>query len=354
AEEVSHMLFGSGYRSLLFATHPPLPKRIARIEKHFDENEIAKLAKKLKAQEQREHIQAEQAEREFAEGSGASNKEGIFNVEAMIDNIGNPEFERILAAAILAAELPSGLSSAARSLEWAPEILFYCLLDDDDQIRDKQMMAVLRHMGDISEAKLSHLVDANSPITPEQRLPLLEICFPALKRRPVAEIEKILAMINYLVTFDRTIDSFEYLLSRMVAQHLREANNPSASVLHGRKKLDDHAQDLSTVISIVASHGQPTDGGAGLQMAQRAFKAGMNAVDIHHTNLSFHDDWQQSLDKALQNLDRLRPEDKNQVVKALATTVADDKKLVSAEHEMMRVVCSLLHVPLPILRQAEN
>ncbi len=216
------------------------------------------------------------------------------------------------------------------------------------------MMAVLRHMGDISEAKLSHLVDANSPITPEQRLPLLEICFPALKRRPVSEIEKILAMIKYLVTFERTIDSFEYLLSRMVAQHLREANNPSASVLHGRKKLDDHAQDLSTVISIVASHGQPTDGGAGLQMAQRAFKAGMNAVDIHHTNLSFHDDWQQSLDKALQNLDRLRPEDKNQVVKALATTVADDKKLVSAEHEMMRVVCSLLHVPLPILRQAEN
>ncbi|MCL4154771.1 UNVERIFIED_CONTAM: hypothetical protein GTU68_058060, partial [Idotea baltica] len=32
AEEVSHMLFSSGYRSLMFATHPPLVNRISRIE----------------------------------------------------------------------------------------------------------------------------------------------------------------------------------------------------------------------------------------------------------------------------------------------------------------------------------
>ena len=51
------MLFGTGYRSLMFATHPPLEKRISRIEKHFDAEEIERLAKKLKAQEQREHQQ---------------------------------------------------------------------------------------------------------------------------------------------------------------------------------------------------------------------------------------------------------------------------------------------------------
>ena len=353
AEEVSHMLFGSGYRSFMFATHPPLTKRIARIERGFESSEIGRLAKKLQAQEQREHVQAEKAEQEQANKLNAKNRGGIFNVDSMIDNIGSPEFERILAAAVLASEIPSGLTTAAHSLEWVPEVLFYCLLDDDQQLREKQLLIVMRTMGDISESKLSHLMASNAPVSSEQRLPLLEICFPTLKRRPFADIEKILSTINMMATVDNNIDSFEYLLSRLVARYLREAKNPSQSRLHGRKKLSDHPQELSTVISIVASHGHQTDGGAGLQLAQKAFKAGMASVGINHTNLSFKDNWQSDLDAALAKLDRLAPQEKSKVVHAVATTVADDKKLVSAEHELLRVVCSLIHVPLPILREAD-
>jgi len=112
-------------------------------------------------------------------------------------------------------------------------------------------------------------------------------------------------------------------------------------------------QELSTVVSIVASHGQQDTGAQGMQRAQHAYRAGMQAVGINHTNLNFNDDWQGTLDKALNKLDKLLPTEKNKVVQALATTVAEDKKLVTAEHEMLRVICSLIHVPLPILRQAE-
>lgn len=353
AEEVSHMLFGTGYRSLMFATHPPLEQRISRIEKNFDADEIAKLATKLRAQEQRQHIQAEQAAKEqAAERDGGSYKSGIFDVGSMIENIGNPEFERILAAALLSADIPVGLSDAARSLEWAPEVLFYCLLEDDPELREKQMLIITQQMGDISEKKVSHLSTANRLITPEQRLPLLEICFPTLKRRPISDIEQILATIRMIVLVDHKIDSFEYLLSRLVEQYLRESKNPSVTRLHGRKKLEKHVSELSTVVSIVASHGQQDSGAEGLQAAQKAYRAGMAAVEVHHTNLSFTDNWQNELDKALQTLNQLRPVDKSKVVSALAATVADDRQLVTEEHEMLRAVCSLIHVPLPILNRA--
>ena len=79
----------------------------------------------------------------------------------------------------------------------------------------------------------------------------------------------------------------------------------------------------------------------------------MSSVGINHTNLSFKDDWQKQLDAAVATLDLLRPADKHKVVQALAVTVSDDQKLVTAEHEMLRAICLLIHVPLPILNQVE-
>lgn len=352
SEEVSHMLFGSGYRSLMFATHPPLVDRIAKIERGFDQAEIDQLATKLRAQEKREHIQAQLAEKEQRSKTKAKSSGGIFDVDSMINNIGNPEFERILAAALLSAELPKGISTAARSLEWAPEVLLFCLLDSKPEIREKQLLIVVQQMGDISESKLAHLSSANKAITPEQRLPLLEICFPALKRRPVNDIKKVLTTINLLAAADNEINSFEYLLSRLVAKHLLESKDPSRSRLFGNKKLKNCIDELSTVVSILASHGQMEKGAQGLQMAQHAYRAGMESIGVMHTNLNFSDDWQTRLDEALKVLDLLLPEEKNKVVEVLATTVANDQKLVTEEHEMLRAICSLIHVPLPILHKA--
>ncbi|MBX2849836.1 MAG: M48 family metallopeptidase [Acidiferrobacterales bacterium] len=352
SEEVSHMLFSSGYRSLMFATHPPLVNRIARIEKGFDGSEIGQLATKLKAQERREHVQAELAEKEQQKKLDAKSTGGIFDVNSMIENIGNPEFERILAAALLSSHIPGGLASAARSLEWAPEVLLLCLLDDNESVREKQLLIVVQQMGDISERKLSHLASSNPKISPEQRLPLLEICFPALKRRPVSDIEDILTTINMLALADNRVDSFEYLLSRLVAKYLRESKDPSRSKLHGKRKLKDCIEELSIVVSAMATHGQLEQGTQGLQTAQHAYRAGMESIGIKHTNLQFKDNWQARLDKALIKLDELTPQEKNKVVSVLAITVSNDEKLVTEEHEMLRAICSMIHVPLPILQKA--
>jgi len=354
AEEVSHMLFGSGYRSLMFATHPPLEKRISRIEKSFDASEIEQLAKKLQAQEQREHVQAELAEQEQKKRAEGSTKGGFFDVESLVDNIGNPEFERITAAAVLASSLPSALSSAAHSLEWAPEVLFYCLLDQDDALREKQLLAVVEEMGDLSEGKLNHLIQANGLVRVGERLPLLEICFPTLKRRPISEIEKILKTIKRLSMADNNIDSFEYLLSRLITQYLHESHTPNLTRLHGNKRLKNCADELTLVVSAIAAHGQNSQTSQGLQEAQKAFRAGMGTAGINHKNLSFSDDWHAKMDAALATLDKLTPGDKRKVVVALARTALDDGDVVTAEHEMIRVICALIHVPLPLLQQVES
>ena len=78
----------------------------------------------------------------------------------------------------------------------------------------------------------------------------------------------------------------------------------------------------------------------------------MESIGIKHTNLQFKDNWQSRLDNALLKLDQLSPKEKNKVVSVLALTVSNDDQLVTEEHEILRAVCSLIHVPLPIMQKA--
>jgi len=353
-EEVSHMLFGTGSRSLMFATHPPLVERISRLEKGFKAEDIADLAVKLKKQETREHVQAELAQQEQQNKKDKKLNGGFFDVENIINDIGNPAVERIAAAAVLAASMSEGLSNAAHSIEWAPEVLFYCLLDENPELREKQLLAITKHMGDISERKVGFLLKENGIINPAQRLPLLDISFPTLKRRPTHEVEKILTTIDELTMVDNKIDTFEYLLSRLVGKYLHETHMPNRTRLHGDKKLKDCIDELTLVFSTIATHGQNSETAEGLQNAQKAFRSGMESVGIMHKNLIFADDWHAKMDAALDLLSRLTPSAKQKLVVALAKTVLDDHDVILAEQEMLRVICALINVPLPILQSASS
>ena len=253
----------------------------------------------------------------------------------------------------MAASLSDGLSNAAHSLEWAPEVLFYCLLDQDTKLQEKQKLIVAKNMGDISENKLNFLLKDNGLVELSQRLPLFDICFPTLKRRPVHEIEKILSTIHELAMVDGKVDVFEYLLSRLVEKYLNESHIPNRTRLHGTKKLASCTDELTIVISTVATQGQSGDKSQGLQQAQQAFRNGMESVGIKHKNLTFSDDWHAKLDNAIEVLNKLSPKEKQKLVVALSKTVLDDKKVITQEQEILRVICALLNVPLPILQSVK-
>ena len=59
-------------------------------------------------------------------------------------------------------------------------------------------------------------------------MPLFELSFPALKRRPIQNIEHILATIDQLILADGRVEVFEYLLSKLIRMHLEESLRPAA------------------------------------------------------------------------------------------------------------------------------
>jgi len=345
-EEISHMLFGDGRKMLLFSTHPPLADRIRRIEPGFQAEDLDRLAARLANEElKRQEKQAATAEKArasaAAEGSGSS----WMGAGGLIDQIGQPDMQRILMAAAVAASIPDNIRQAAQSAEWSPEVLFYSLLDREREIREQQLLLIAQSMGAESEAQVRALLDSGQVPPANQRLPLLELSFPALKRRPPEFVARVLATVQKLVVLDGQIDVFEYLLARLITQHLWESQNPHVTRSSGSLTLKRCIPEASRVLAILAGHGHDGDAAA-----KAAFAAGMNSLaEGQAAGMPAVGDWVKTLDTDLPKLDRMRAADKQQLVNALLLTVTHDGKTIPVELELLRVICSLIHVPLPLL-----
>jgi Zn-dependent protease with chaperone function len=339
-EEVSHMLFGNGEKVSMFSTHPPLNQRIQRIDKTFQPEDLVQLARNI---QRKGEAQAERAARE--QKSSAAGAGGMFNWDNLVEQIGHPDFSRILMAATLAASIPEEINQAAHSNQWATEVLFYCLMDADEDIREQQLLFVAQNMGSDSEARVRGLLSAAPQLAREQRLPLLEIAIPELKRRPPDHVNKVLATVKALSEADGQTDVFEYLMAKIIAQHLWESVNPQRVRLSGKKSLSQVIEKARQVVAVLALQGNRDKAGA-----ERAYRAGSTILNTGDSSpMPDIPDWKETLDANLSALDQLKPSDKETLVKALVATVMADEKIAVTEMELLRVVCLVIHVPLPMI-----
>jgi Zn-dependent protease with chaperone function len=338
-EEVSHMLFGDGRKMMMFSTHPPLNERIRRVDPSFQPEDLDQLAARIR----RDEIRAEKEQQRRKEPAGRA--AGSFDAGGIIDQIGKPDWERMLMAAAIAASIPDNISQAAHSTEWAPEVLFYTLLDRDGQIREQQLLTVAQRMGADSESQVRALFEAGGPAAAEQRLPLLGMAFPALKRRPAEFVARVLATVKELVDADGHVDVFEYLLARVIALHLWESYNPDKVRVAGTKSLKSCQDEALQVMAVLARHGHHDP-----VVAKAAFMQGVGILSFEaDTPMPPTDNWVSVLDAALEKLDGLKSAEKEKLVRALTTVVMHDGKMEPAELELLRATCDLIHVPLPLL-----
>jgi len=338
-EEVSHMLFGDGQKMMMFATHPPINDRISRIDPGFQPEELDRLAAKIQREHQRE------AEESSRKESDKSSGKGMFDADGIIDQIGKPDFQRMLMAAAIAASIPKPIDKAAHSTEWAPEVIFYTLLDKNPNVMEQQLLMIAQRMGTDSESQVRVLLDAGGLPNSEQRLPLMEMAFPALKRRPPDFLTKVLGTVDALIDADGRVDVFEYLLARSIKQMMAESQSPHSVQVSGSRSLRGCAVEAIQVLAILANYGN-----ADKAETEVAFKAGVVALKMAaDTAMPEIDNWVQALDNALPRLDKLKSSEKELLVRAMTKVITHDGRLVPAELELLRVTCDLIHVPIPLL-----
>lgn len=342
-EEVSHMLFGAGSRmSGFLATHPPLTDRIQALDPSFKPSDYPEVRR-------RESIDIPVA----AAFDGAATAEDIggtgSEVEALPETItgmvGQPEVEHVAYAAGLRASVPEPLYDAAHSADLSYLLVIALVLDRSGRALSHQLSLVEQQLGRERTRLVREYYDALKKAGAEYRLPLMEIAFPAIKRRPLPQLEYLVELTGDLIDVDGAVDLYEYCFYRVLVANIEQASHPAKRRKRHKAEREPVRRAAVDLLRIVARYGHTDDASR-----QHAFAAGIATFGNWGQRFSYEADQQYTtriLDRSLEILLALNSDGQRMLLKAITETVLTDNRLTLTEAELIRAICASLNCPLP-------
>ena len=347
APEVSHAFFAqgiSGFMQSLSATHPPLAKRILRIDPHWDgkfdsSDKTDSLRDEEEADKKEPLTREELAQKVATVVTGAA----MADVANAIDQIGNPKQETIDYARSLISELPRVVKEAAREPYGARAVVYSLVLDPGPEVRGRQLKR-LQEYAEPDVFVLTHkLIPEMDGLDIKYRLPLIDIVIPALKQLSIRQYESFRENLIALIEMDSRVDLLEWSLQKILFNHLDgqffKLTHTTARYSH----LGQLKKEIGLFLSVMAhaGHQDRKDVEDAFSAAAKTLKfGGLQLVAKNEISLS-------DLDRSLQKLARLKPLAKPQLLKACAASVVYDQKISPVEVELLRAFSDVLDCPMP-------
>ncbi len=346
AEELSHAYFGEGIHYLfgfnsLFATHPPLEKRILRLDPHWDGEFILPEPQSAIAVEQEEEQRHRPDARDIA--AGAVVLTNVLNsIEQATAARGQSELEQ---AGRLLDAIPQPLEAAAHEPHGARALIYALVLHQDSELLQRQLDH-LREYADtgVAEATERHMEQV-ARLDPSLRLALVDMALPALRQLSPRQYRLFRDNLLQLVEMDGHISPFEWALKAIVLRNLAMAFEGGRPPLGRYNSLRPLKKEIAIMLGYLVHYTH--DGG----MARlHAFQAGLQAMGLAELEPPPEEKLTaKRLDLAMARLAQLRPLRKPLLLKGCAAAVAADGRIEPLERELLRAFSSLLDCPLPPL-----
>jgi Zn-dependent protease with chaperone function len=331
APEMSHLFFASAVAQM-FATHPPLNDRIKRLDVHWD-GALPDVTSPVPIEPPRKK-----------EPRPAIPIPGVLGRDVLMEKVGGPQMQNILQAAVILDSLSEPVAEAVHETFSAQALLFAILLHEDPQVRARQLDRLQRELSPvIFEATLRLSPDVDR-LPETSRLPTVELALPSLRQLSREQYIHFRDSVFNLVTADKRITVFEYVLQVFVIRCLDEQFQLRPLK---RAKLKEPSQilgDLREVLSMLA-HAGHNDAG----QAKGAFAAGWKVLAPEDpARIMGRGDC--TLGNFGQSLERLAgsvADLKKQILTACVDVIVFDRTVSLREYELIRAIGSVLDTPLP-------
>lgn len=379
--EASHMFFGEGVVSYLFATHPALQVRIRRIDPRFDgkfgrtqlaEHTTADLIdprslsmarasfagtsqvkandpKQPNASKQNTQNQTNpaasirQADVHEAAIAGANHHET--NPSDAVEQIGEPRSEHLVHAQHIVDEIQPLLVEDVRDPLGAVAIVYALLLaPSDDSVREIQLEFLRRQNDKRILHELGRILPDVDRLPVEQRFPLACLALPALHQMSLAQVNSFRLAVRGLIEADRKWTIFEFGIHRFVSKRLVKRLDPQQSAPPIKPTSAGIQQNIQLVLSMIAHIGTQTS------QTEKAFLAGTKRYALsppYGTILPREQCTLKNLDLALDMLEQTNGTQKRAMLSAFSACIAADGKVDVAELELLRVISDALGCPMP-------
>ncbi|PSQ66711.1 MAG: peptidase M48 [Bacteroidetes bacterium QH_2_64_74] len=360
AEEASHLFFGNAlgegfFSSGWLSTHPPLPKRIERIDPSFDRKfpTVATEEDGGAAPDEGRRPEATTAMSSFREEASEKRRgpseaasvpdASVPDPQELLNQAGTVTADQIAYGGQLRADVPESLYRAVHEPLGAVAVAYGLLLDDEASMRTRQ----LRMLGHRETQAVAQETERLSPQVAEVpsriRLPLLDLAAPALRDLSDEQRSRLHDTIRALAEADDQLTLFEYALATIVRHRLEHMAHPSEDRVQV-KRFETVKEHMRVLLSALASVGHREG-----EAAQRAFQAGADALGTNYdvTGLEPSSVSAEALDAALDRLAVAAPSLKEDVVAACARCALADDDVTDTELTLLRAAIIALDVPLP-------
>jgi len=238
--------------------------------------------------------------------------------------------------------MSTALAATAHSPEHAIPLVVALLFDGKPDVRVKQEACVRQFLGEPALTDANALAPEVAQLDPMLRLPLAELAFPALRKRPRPELTSLIACADAMAQADGDVSLFEYCVGCMLHRQLTQSLDPSASWRAGRKKPLDVLDEIALLLSLIAQNGEhPAD-------AAHAYTAGMHSI-MPDASIAYAPpaEGPRALEKAWTELNGLDSIGKTLLIEAIVAAIGPAGKPTVAQSELLRTTCAVLDHPLP-------
>ncbi len=343
AAEASHMFFAQGVFegfSGLMATHPPLRKRILAIEPDWD------------GTYPKSHAGAATTSAGRVAGMAALAGDEQFDsdvvdlqvVDDAVQQVGEPrELHRQYAVEVI-AELPAAVRDAAHDPYEARAVVYCLLLDSRAEVRKKQVEALRQHADPAVLQFASKLQSEVAKVDERGRLPLVDMCLPALRHMSTAQFDNFSKCVHAMVAADGSLGLFEWTLGRMIDRHLEPEYRRQRRVTTLYYSLQRLGDECSMLLATLAHLGH-TD-----RQAEAAFRAAEPLLpNVKLTWLTREQCSLAKLKESLDTLSRVAERHRGRLLDACAEVICADGEVKVPEAELLRGIADLLDCPVPPL-----
>ena len=341
-DETSHLFFGQAlpFRFGWFRTHPALEERIERLDKHWDGQFLAPQSRKQAEQESPQCVDS---------GNGAEKLAAIAATVATGASLAHEppiEFKPVEKPEISHEETVLKLTDAAHETYSARALIFVLLLAPSERVVHEQQLDIIRqnHGSDFFKTAL-RLIPLTEQLAPEDRLPLVEKAFPALKQLAAQQYQEFRKTLVELAKADGEIDIFEWCLYRLTLRYLEPTFSEVKPVKAKHNRPEKLYQEIATVLSYLAHYGHDTALQTQQAFHQACVAAGFDEQRMTLQTIDFNT--LKPLNLALATLTEAYPHVKGRAIKAMAACVKADGHLRPVELDIVRTIAAILESPVP-------
>ena len=344
ASDFSHMFFSSALSSI-FSTHPPLEKRILKIEPNWNASypKTDKIAEKIDSQSE-----------QIAGLAGASS----FNTSAPIESPLSEEINKTVNsdhvfegptsanleyARSLLSGIPTQLLELSREPFGARCVIFALLLDSADEgIRKEQAQLIRSHLEkDTDTLTLKVFSDCES-ISCLEKFALIEECASPLRELSPRQLVEFTTVINGLIIMDQKIDLFEWSLQKVIFHQLALETGSSKHDPHGSRSISNSVRECLPFLGALAHYGgREMDASASFQsgLVKLGGKSSLSLPPIEKCGID-------DLENALVTLVKLSASAKRNFLSACLATAQHDHQISEVEFLILRGLAASISCPI--------